>query len=132
MTTAAKKYHVLVVDDEESVCDAIKMILQFCGYDVQTASNGLDAIKFLEKGHFDLLITDYMMRGMNGQQLAKRAKDQKPKLPVLMVTAFAGSLDLSTLSVDAVLSKPFKVEDLRDATAKLLPPAKQTPPASLN
>ena len=128
MITPTPKFRILVVDDEESVCDAIKMILEFCGYDVETANAGHEAMTFLEKGRVDLLITDYMMRGMNGQQLARRAKDHRPSLPVLMITAFAGSLDLSTLAVDAVLSKPFKIDELRDTVATLLPP--RTPPGS--
>jgi len=116
---------ILVVDDEPFVCDAVKMMLTFDGHIVETASNGKDALAIFEKGKFDLVITDFAMPSMKGDELAVAIKARSPKQPVVMITAYAEMLQSSgnTLpGVDFVISKPFLLENLREAIAKVTPP----------
>jgi CheY-like chemotaxis protein len=120
--TEAKR--ILVVDDEPFVCDAVKMMLTFDGHRVETANSGKEALTLLEKEKFDLVITDYAMPVMKGDQLAAAIKSRAPNQPIVMITAYAEMLQASgnALSgVDFVISKPFLLENLREAIVKVLP-----------
>jgi CheY-like chemotaxis protein len=115
---------ILVVDDEPLVCDAVKLMLGFDGHVVETAANGKEALACLEKGHFDLVITDFEMPKMKGDELAAAIKARSPKQPVVMITAYAEMLQSSgnpLTGVDCVISKPFLLENLREAIAKVTP-----------
>jgi len=118
---------ILVVDDEPFVCDAVKMMLTFDGHVVETASNGKDALEMFEKGKFDLVITDFAMPNMKGDELAATIKARSPGQPVVMITAYAEMLQSSgnpLTGVDFVISKPFLLENLREAIAKVAPDSK--------
>jgi CheY-like chemotaxis protein len=115
---------ILVVDDEPAVRDAIKMMLQFDGHEVQTANGSKEALSLLEKGKFDLITVDYAMGGMKGDELAAVIKQRLPHQPIIMITAYAEMLKSSgnpLAGVDFILSKPFLLEDLRKAIARVLP-----------
>ena len=71
-------------------------------------------------GRFDLVVTDFGMPGMNGTQLARILKQLVPSQPILMITGFANALEGSQDSVDAILPKPFSLDDLRQAISQLL------------
>lgn len=112
---------ILVVDDEPFVCDAVRMMLSFDGHRVETASSGREALNMFEKGKYDLVITDYSMPSMKGDELAATIKAQVPDQPVVMITAYAEMLKASgqpMTGVDHVISKPFLLEHLRDAIEK--------------
>ena len=68
-TPAFRQRRILVVDDEPLVCDAVKMMLEFDGHVVETAPNGKDALALLERSKFDLVITDFEMPMMKGDEL---------------------------------------------------------------
>jgi CheY-like chemotaxis protein len=123
-TPAFPKRHILVVDDEPLVCDAVKMMLAFDGHVVETASSGKEALALFDQNQFDLVITDFMMPAMKGDELAAAIKARNPKQPVVMITAFAEMLQTSSTpmqGVDFVISKPFLLENLREAIAKVVP-----------
>jgi len=115
---------ILVVDDEPFVCDALKMMLVFDGHIVETASNAKAALEQFENGKFDVVITDYLMPDMRGDELAIRIKALKPKQPIVMITAHDEMLRASgnpLTGIDALISKPFLLENLREAIAKVSP-----------
>ena len=136
-TSGKQTYHILIVDDEPSVCESIKMLLEHDGHEVQTVDSGEAALALLEHNTFDLITTDYSMAGMKGNQLAATVKKCRPDQPIIMVTAFAADFHPSgkpTGGVDCVLSKPFTMIELREAIArvmslKALLPATRVPPA---
>jgi CheY-like chemotaxis protein len=116
-------WRILVVDDEPAVCGAIKMMLEYDGHTVQTANNGMEALSLLEESRFDLVTTDFFMTGMKGDALAAAIKERLPDQPVLMISAngaIAKSSGDQLPGVDLVISKPFSLEDLREAIAKVL------------
>jgi ATP-dependent Lon protease len=122
---AIPKKRILVVDDEPFVCEAVKMMLAFDGHDVLTATNAKEALEMFDKEKFDLVITDFAMPGMKGDELAAAIKARAPKQPVVMITAYAEMLQSSGKplpGVDFVVSKPFLLEHLREALATVLPP----------
>jgi len=119
---AFPKRHILVVDDEPFVCDAVKMMLNFDGHVVETANNGQEALALFDKGNFDVVITDFAMPNMKGDELAAAIKARSPNQPVVMITAYAEMLQASgnpLKGVDCVISKPFLLENLREAIAKV-------------
>ena len=69
---------------------------------------------------FDLAILDYFMPRMQGSEVALRFRDIAPSLPILMITAYLEKLVDSDKPVDAVIGKPFAIEELRRAIAELL------------
>jgi CheY-like chemotaxis protein len=102
------------------------MMLDFDGHFVETAGNGKDALAMLEKCKFDLVITDFEMPGMKGDELAAAIKARAPNQPVVMITAYAEMLQASgnpLTGIDFVISKPFLLENLREAIAKTTPQA---------
>jgi len=117
------RYQILVVDDEPTVCKAIEMMLKYYGHDVQTAADGAAAVALFEAGQFDLIITDYLMPEMKGDQLATHVKRCRPEQRIIMVTAFAEdflSHGKPTGGVDFVLTKPFSLDQLRGAIAQVM------------
>ena len=112
---------ILVVDDEPLVCDAVKMLLEFDGHEVVTAGNGKEALALFGQEKFDVVITDYTMPGMKGDELALALKACVPGQPVVMLTAHAEMLKTEAVpltGVDQLVSKPFQLADLRAAIQK--------------
>src|SRR3954453_10279349 len=113
---------ILVVDDEQFVSDAVKMMLKFDGHLVETANSGNAALATFEPGKFDLVITDFSMPGMKGDELAAAIKARAPQQAIVMITAYAEMLQASgnlLKGVDFVISKPFLLENLREAIARV-------------
>src|SRR5206468_5641762 len=119
---------ILVVDDEPFVCDAVKMMLNFDGHTVDVAASGKEALALFDPGKYDLVITDFAMPAMKGDELAAAIKARAPQQPVVLITAYAEMLQSSghpLPGVDLVLSKPFLLENLREAIAKVTPARKK-------
>jgi two-component system OmpR family response regulator/two-component system alkaline phosphatase synthesis response regulator PhoP len=112
---------ILIVDDEPLVCDAVKMMLAFDGHQVDTARDAKEALAMFDAGKYDLVITDYSMPLMKGDALAAAIKVRRSGQPVVLITAYAEMLKASAeplLGVDFVISKPFLLENLREAISK--------------
>src|SRR4051794_35114704 len=115
---------ILVVDDEPFVCDAVKMMLAFDGHDVQTANSGREALDLFDKGKFDLVITDFSMPSMKGDELATAIKTRSPKQPVEMIIAYGKifqSWGPPLSGVDFMISNPFLFDILLSAIARFFP-----------
>ncbi len=111
---------VLLAEDESQVREAIRMLLSVDEHEVTEARDGREALAMFEPGRFDLVITDYMMPRMQGDELAKQIKQKAPRQPVLMISAYVQQGACLASQVDALLAKPFSFVDLRQAIAKLL------------
>lgn len=112
---------ILVVDDEPYVCDAVRMMLAFDGHQVETSGSGKQALALFSKGKYDLVITDYAMPGMKGDELATAIKAVAPDQPIVLITAYAEMLksdETPLTGVDYIVSKPFLLENLREAIEK--------------
>ena len=111
---------ILLVDDESSVRGCFRMILEIDGHTVTEANNGAEALDLFTESRFDLVATDFEMPVMKGDELAVRIKQRAPKQPVLMITAYGKQLGDSENPVDGILNKPFTLDNLRGAIAKVL------------
>ena len=122
---------ILLVDDEPSVREAFSMMLRFDGHSVTEANDGAEALDLFTRGQIDLVVTDFEMPVMKGNELAVRIKQLAPKQPILMITAYGNQLGDSENPVDSILNKPFTMDNLRGAIAMLLP-NQQIPPIAMN
>jgi two-component system cell cycle sensor histidine kinase/response regulator CckA len=121
---------ILLAEDQEDVREMTKLLLGMDEHIVTEAVNGREALDLFTPDRFDLVITDYLMPLMKGDELARNIKRLAPSEPVLMITGSAAELGGMQASVDAILNKPFGFEELRQAVAQLLDPtAKAAGPA---
>jgi CheY-like chemotaxis protein len=120
MGVSAKR--ILVVDDDPLVRDSVSLKLSVDGHVVETAINAKAALDVFKKGKFDLVILDYEMPGMNGNELAVAIKALDLNQPIAMVTAYPEMLAASgtpLVGVDLLISKPFDLQAVREAVVKL-------------
>jgi CheY-like chemotaxis protein len=124
---------ILLVDDQESLRASVRMMLELDGHQVTEANNGAEALNSFTIGDFDLVITDFEMPVMEGNELAASLKLLAPALPILMITASDRARGDVENPADALLNKPLTVPDLRCALGKLLStrPASAQPSAVL-
>jgi len=113
---------ILVVDDEPAVADTIRMVLAFRGHTVEVADSAESALTRFEPGKYDLVITDLSLPKMDGLALAGAIKERSPTQPVILITAYAESIqsDKERLSkVDFLMGKPFSLQQLQEALIKI-------------
>jgi CheY-like chemotaxis protein len=126
MTAFASKLRILVVDDEPSVGNAVKLLLQSDGHQVEATNSVKDALAKFDQSRYDLVFTDFAMPEMKGDQLAAAMKTRVPEQPIVMITAYPGAVPISA-NVDHIVGKPFRLQHLRDAITKVMP--ESPPPA---
>jgi CheY-like chemotaxis protein len=108
--------HILVVDDERNIRNNLGMLLEAEGYKVETAANGDDALMLVKDGLFHIAFVDIQMPTMDGLQLLRQLHGLKPKLPVVMLTAYGTvSRAVEAMKLGAVdfIEKPFDPKSIR-------------------
>lgn len=114
---------ILLVEDEQSLAETIRLNLELEGYKVQHAADGKKALKAFHQERFDLLILDVMLPEMDGFTLCEAIRLENTEIPVLFLTAKHSSSDRVTglkLGGDDYLTKPFNLEELLLRVQKLL------------
>jgi putative nucleotidyltransferase with HDIG domain len=107
--------HILIVDDEISICEILSQFLRKKGYTITTASNGDAALEIIHSSDIDLVISDIKMPGMTGVDLLKIIKLEKPEIQVLMTTGFPTldtAIEALKLGAFDYLTKPFHLEEI--------------------
>ena len=119
----------LLVDDEELVRMSTADMLSHLGYEVVEAASAEDALRMVEGGtRPDVLVTDHLMPGMSGEELARELRTHRPALPVLIVSGYA---ETEGVAKDLPrLTKPFRNAELADCLAKVHPIVTAPPPPS--
>lgn len=113
---ADKDYRILVVDDEEDLCEILKFNLETEGYAVQTANSAEEALE-MDITAFDLLLLDIMMDGMSGFAMARKLKDTEAtrNIPIIFLTARDTENDKITgfnIGADDYIPKPFSIREV--------------------
>ena len=109
-----RRPHILVVDDEETICTTLARFLPACGYRVQTATSSQEALKLREEHAFDVLLTDFRLPDIDGIELARRFKAEDPEIVVLLMTAYGtidNAVEAMRAGADDYLVKPFRPLD---------------------
>ncbi|MDQ0287328.1 two-component system response regulator AtoC [Desulfofundulus luciae] len=106
---------VLVVDDEESVCEFLTEVLEDAGYRVQTAQDGPRALELISQNPPDAVLLDIRMPELDGMQVMDRIQQQDNRLPVILMTAF-GTTEMAIQAMKAgafdYIIKPFNLDEL--------------------
>lgn len=118
---------VLLIEDDESVMDLCLSYLDSLGYRVLAATNGEKGLELFEqhRSQIDVVVLDYLMPGLRGDQVLTAIRELGSEVPVLMMTGFSMGVtagDLRQSGADAVLDKPFLPADLSELVASLLRP----------
>lgn len=117
------RHAILVVDDEAGQRQLVRAILDK-DYDITTAASGAEAVQFLEKRVFDLIITDQRMPGLSGMDLVRWSREHSPETPIIVLTAFGSiqtAVEAVKLGAQDYLTKPLKnPEELRRVVARVL------------
>ena len=114
---------ILVVDDDPVACALLKETLLAENYLVDTAINGLEALKTIREGSYDLLITDFIMPLLDGLELLTKAKAELPGLQVILITASrqeAILVEARRQGADAVIPKPLEMKKLLNIIKNIL------------
>ncbi|GAA2017137.1 response regulator transcription factor [Catenulispora yoronensis] len=107
--------HILVVDDDQAVRDSLRRSLAFNGYEVELASDGLQALEAIAKRRPDAVVLDVMMPRLDGLETCRRLRSAGEDLPVLLLTARDAVPDRVAgldAGADDYLPKPFALEEL--------------------
>jgi two-component system response regulator MprA len=115
---------ILVVEDDPDVRRLLARVVAASGYRVDTAADGLEALRRIQRERPDLLLTDLIMPGLDGWRLIAQVQALDLGIPIIVVTA----LDDAAPAGVAVLRKPWDVAQLRAAIAERLPPGAVPPP----
>lgn len=118
-----KKYSVLLVEDEQNLQEALKLNLELEGYDVTASADGSDAVEQFQRAYFDLIILDVMLPEMDGISVLETIRLRNRDIPVLILSAKAGSADRVLglkKGADDYLTKPFNLEELLLRVNKLI------------
>ena len=110
------KPRILIVDDEPSMRDMLRIVLRRDGYDVVVAGNGAEAIAILEKERVDLLLSDIRMPDVGGVEVLRAAKNLNRDIIAFMMTAFASTdsaVEAMRLGAVDYFTKPFNMDELR-------------------
>jgi CheY-like chemotaxis protein len=116
---------ILVVDDEPAVADTIRMVLAISGHQIDLAADAEAALEIFEPGKYDLVITDMSLLRMNGLELARNIRARSAQQPIILITAYAESLQAdggSLADINELVGKPFALSDLQDALNRVFAP----------
>jgi DNA-binding response OmpR family regulator len=108
-------HQILIVEDEPNMRLGLKDNLEFEGYQVTLAENGLDGLRIILEQRFDLILMDVMMPGMSGLDVCKRARDKGIETPIVLLTAKGEEMDKVLgleLGADDYVTKPFGLREL--------------------
>jgi DNA-binding response OmpR family regulator len=111
---------ILVIDDEQVILNILETALTESGHRVEVAEDGKDGIKKFEEGIFDIVITDLVMPGCNGNSVVHHIRKSKRNLtPIIAISGTPWLIDKS--GIDRILTKPFPLKILFDAIENLYP-----------
>ncbi|KAA5803930.1 response regulator [Alkalicaulis satelles] len=116
---------ILLAEDDDSMRDFLAKALERAGHEVDSVADGEEGLTALGEapGGYDLLLTDIVMPGVDGIELARRAAEIDPRLKIMFITGFAAVALNAGANAPAqakVLSKPFHLRDLVNEVARVM------------
>jgi signal transduction histidine kinase/ActR/RegA family two-component response regulator len=117
---------ILVVDDDLDALDVLAQMVAACGFQIQPATSGLQAIELLDVTRPDVVMTDLAMPDLSGFEVASQVKRRSPQTPVILVTGWnvsMGTDDLKRAGIDRVVMKPFQQDRIVAVLGEVFAPA---------
>lgn len=118
-----QKVSILVIDDDPTLRDALKLVFESQGYDVEVAENGGDGIKMAAARLFRVAIIDLFLPDMLGLQAIKVIRAHQPEMPIILITGNGTQqafTDARRLGVVGILAKPFSPTDILQLICEVL------------
>ncbi|HEU4597902.1 MAG TPA: hybrid sensor histidine kinase/response regulator, partial [Pyrinomonadaceae bacterium] len=118
----SRRVRMLVVDDEPSVRELLRELLEAEGHAVELASNAFEALSMFRASKFDVIFTDIGMPGMSGWELARAVRSMDAEIPLAVITGWGdevGSERQKDAGVDCVVTKPFTAERIVELVEEL-------------
>ena len=116
---------ILVAEDNKSIQDVVSRFLDFMGFEVALAGNGVEALSLFLKNSFDLVLTDLEMPIMDGWSLSHCIKERSPNTPVVLMTGADRETvwkKVKSAPIDSVIFKPFLINDFQSTVQRVLEP----------
>ncbi len=120
---AVKERKILIVDDENSIREALTIFFNGEGYEAGQATDGKEALKKIEKKNFDIIICDIRMDRMDGVRFIKKLKERKKNIPVIFITAYPElntAIEALRNGVAEYIIKPFDMRKLKEKVSLVL------------
>lgn len=114
---------ILIIDDEEEMCEFVKSYLEKRGYEIAVAFSGQDALNAYPKENPDLILLDLGLPDMDGRDILKEIKIKMPRIKIMVVSAYKDQAtrdEFVRLGADHFLGKPFVVPKLYDSVKEIL------------
>jgi len=118
---------IMVVDDDHDLRESVAEVLGGAGFAVTQASRGEEALDHLAGKNFDLILLDLVMPGLGGLELLGRIRDKAPRMPVIMITAFASvenAVAAMRQGASDYITKPFRIDGLLASVGRVLEEAR--------
>ncbi len=118
---------IMMVDDDQDLRESVAEVLSEAGFAVTEAGRGEEALEHLAHKNFDLILLDLIMPGLSGLELMGRIREKSPRMPVIMITAFA-SVDNAVAAMrqgaSDYITKPFRIDALLASVGRVLEEAR--------
>ena len=114
---------ILIVDDEQRIRDACKLVLSEKSYDVDTAPDGESGLAMIKDRHFDIILVDLMLPGVSGFEVVSHVKNFHPDTVIIVITGYATiehSIEAMKKGAFDFIPKPFTPDQLRVVVAKAI------------
>ena len=108
------QYKILIVDDDENICELLRLYLEKDGFDTVVANDGLAAVQYAEKYNPDLILLDIMLPSLDGWQVCREIR-KRSETPIIMLTAKGETFDKILgleLGADDYVCKPFDTKEV--------------------
>ncbi len=112
--TSVHPHHVLLVEDELSVANGLKMVLSEEGYGVDVAMTGIEALKTFRGNGFDLVVADLRLPDIDGMDVIRKIKQERPETNIVIITGYpsvSSAVESAKIGVSEYLRKPFTDDD---------------------
>lgn len=131
--TATMKYkvppHILVMEDDLNVAKGLEMVLHEDGFEVNLAGTGELAMEAFQQKRFDLLVADLRLPDMDGMDVIREVKTQKPETEIVVITGYGTTetaIEAMKLGVSDFLPKPFTEDQIKTSVSNALKPLEET------
>ena len=114
---------ILLVDDEKNIRLTLSQALEIVGAEIDTASNGEEALAKLKEKEFGLILLDIRMPGMDGMEVLRRVREIRPDIRIIMITAYGtieSAVEAMKLGAVDFLQKPFDPEEIRELVSRVM------------
>ena len=119
----SSKGRLLIVDDEKVAVRNLEHVMKKEGYEVTATQSGANALSYLDKQSFDVVLTDLRMEKVDGMQILKKCRETSPDTEVVLITGFAtleSAVDAMKQGAYYYIAKPFRLDEVRKVVAEAM------------